>query len=345
MSSTLNGVLEAVDRIRRTRGHVTNLFITTDQLESLLDRPGVQVSMDDSLLVICTRDSEVWRGYFYARNLLDLSQLACRLPDPVMPLVVDIIGRTPNVNLTSGYLANHGFDYQSTFVRLSARPYRVIRSTDVKGVRKIRTDELPAVLDIITNEFNHLDAHIPGKDELAEAMHRGEVFGAYGAESLSGVAYFQSIGPRNVVLRYFVVKPEERGKGIGNRILNYVQQTHDPETQTTLWVSTSNPTLSLYRRMGFVSDGLEDHILVKAGGTKMENSISSFLIELRPETDFSASENFIQDGLLDSFDLVSLVSMLEEQFSVFIDALEIVPENFATVDAIASLVSRSVSSA
>ncbi len=69
--------------------------------------------------------------------------------------------------------------------------------------------------------------------------------------------------------------------------------------------------------------------------------ILDMLAELRPEFDFAESENYIEDGLLDSFDIVSLTSMLEEKYNITIDGLDIVPENFATAEAIAGLVKKS----
>jgi acyl carrier protein len=69
--------------------------------------------------------------------------------------------------------------------------------------------------------------------------------------------------------------------------------------------------------------------------------ILAMLAELRPEFDFVESENFIADGLLDSFDVVSLTNMLEEKYGITIDGLDIVPENYATVEAIAGLVKKS----
>lgn len=71
------------------------------------------------------------------------------------------------------------------------------------------------------------------------------------------------------------------------------------------------------------------------------DQIFNILAELRPEFDFKESTDFIEDGYLDSFDIVSLVSELEEQFNVKIDGLEIVPENFGSVEAIAALVKKS----
>lgn len=68
--------------------------------------------------------------------------------------------------------------------------------------------------------------------------------------------------------------------------------------------------------------------------------IYGILEELRPEFDFRSSKDFIEDGLLDSFDVISLVSELEDKFDVLIDALDILPENFNSVQAISDIVKK-----
>ncbi|MCH5265266.1 MAG: acyl carrier protein [Lachnospiraceae bacterium] len=68
------------------------------------------------------------------------------------------------------------------------------------------------------------------------------------------------------------------------------------------------------------------------------NKIMEILQGIRPEFDFSTSENFIEDGYLDSFDLVTLVSELDATFDISIDGLDIVPENFETIETIANVV-------
>ena len=70
------------------------------------------------------------------------------------------------------------------------------------------------------------------------------------------------------------------------------------------------------------------------------DEIMNILKEMRPEFDFSASSDFVEDGLLDSFDIIGLVSTLEEKYDVLIDGLDIVPENFCSVEAIVDLVNR-----
>lgn len=69
--------------------------------------------------------------------------------------------------------------------------------------------------------------------------------------------------------------------------------------------------------------------------------ILSMLEEIRPEHDFRESSDFVEDGLLDSFDLITLIDMLESAYGVTIDGLDVVPENFASVEAIAGLVKKS----
>ena len=73
----------------------------------------------------------------------------------------------------------------------------------------------------------------------------------------------------------------------------------------------------------------------------MKDHILSMLNETRPEFDFDNSDDFVMDGLLDSFDIISLVSMLEEKYNIKIDGLEIIPENFASLETIEALVHKS----
>jgi len=70
----------------------------------------------------------------------------------------------------------------------------------------------------------------------------------------------------------------------------------------------------------------------------MKEQIIKILTELRPEFDFTqAGVNFIEEGMLDSFDMVNLVSELDSTFGISIDGVDILPENFSTVDAIVAL--------
>lgn len=68
--------------------------------------------------------------------------------------------------------------------------------------------------------------------------------------------------------------------------------------------------------------------------------IYEILQNIRPEFDFRSSTDFIEEGLLDSFDMVSLVSDLEAEYDCIIDALDIMPENFGNVESIMSVIKK-----
>lgn len=73
----------------------------------------------------------------------------------------------------------------------------------------------------------------------------------------------------------------------------------------------------------------------------MQQQIIEILKEIRPEFEFEGVKNFFDEGMLDSFDLMTLVATLDERFSIKIDGTDILPENFANVDAIAALIEKS----
>lgn len=72
----------------------------------------------------------------------------------------------------------------------------------------------------------------------------------------------------------------------------------------------------------------------------MKEKIVEILMELRPEFDFTEEVNFIEEGMLDSFDIVSLVDELETNFNVKIDGVDIIPENFSSIDSIEALLKK-----
>ncbi len=73
----------------------------------------------------------------------------------------------------------------------------------------------------------------------------------------------------------------------------------------------------------------------------MEEKIYTILNEVRPEFNFRESSDFVGDGYLDSFDVVTIVSMIEECFGATIDGIDVLPENFSSVEAICGLVKKS----
>lgn len=69
----------------------------------------------------------------------------------------------------------------------------------------------------------------------------------------------------------------------------------------------------------------------------MKKKIIYLLSEIRPEFDFSKSSNFIEEGMLDSFDIISLVASLDNEFEISINGIDILSENFSSINNIIQL--------
>jgi len=66
----------------------------------------------------------------------------------------------------------------------------------------------------------------------------------------------------------------------------------------------------------------------------------NILSELHPDVDFETCTTLIDDKILDSFDIVTLVAEIDDAYDVAIPAEELVPENFNSAKALFALLQR-----
>ena len=72
----------------------------------------------------------------------------------------------------------------------------------------------------------------------------------------------------------------------------------------------------------------------------MKEQIIEILEDIQPEADYETCQTLIDDHILTSLDVLSLVAELEDEFDVTIPTVEIIPSNFNSVDAIEAMVDR-----
>ena len=80
--------------------------------------------------------------------------------------------------------------------------------------------------------------------------------------------------------------------------------------------------------------------LKKEDGEIMKEQILEILNDINEDVDYETETALIDDGILDSFDIVSLVSELNSSFDINITVVDLVPENFNTLSAMTALVER-----
>lgn len=70
------------------------------------------------------------------------------------------------------------------------------------------------------------------------------------------------------------------------------------------------------------------------------DELKNILTELKPDVDFDNEKGLIDNAILDSFDIVQLISELNQAFDIEITPADIIPENFNSMEALWNMVQK-----
>ena len=68
--------------------------------------------------------------------------------------------------------------------------------------------------------------------------------------------------------------------------------------------------------------------------------LRTILEEIRPDVDFDVEKELIYGKVLDSFDIIAIVSELNQNYDLRINVNDLLPENFNSIEAIWELVQK-----
>lgn len=70
------------------------------------------------------------------------------------------------------------------------------------------------------------------------------------------------------------------------------------------------------------------------------DTLLTIMSEIRPDIDFETETKLIDDDILDSFDIISIVSEVNSQFGIEINVNDLLPENFNSAAALYELIEK-----
>ena len=73
---------------------------------------------------------------------------------------------------------------------------------------------------------------------------------------------------------------------------------------------------------------------------EIKETLFRILADLHPDVDFETNESLIDEGVLDSLDIVTLISEINAELDITVPAEEIIPENFNSASALVALLTR-----
>jgi len=68
--------------------------------------------------------------------------------------------------------------------------------------------------------------------------------------------------------------------------------------------------------------------------------LMAILTDIRPDVDFDKEDKLIDNAVLDSFDIITIVGEINETFDININVGDLLPENFNTASAIWALIQK-----
>ena len=68
--------------------------------------------------------------------------------------------------------------------------------------------------------------------------------------------------------------------------------------------------------------------------------LKAILEEIRPDIDFTSEKKLIDEGILDSFDIISIVGELNMHYDIEINVEDLLPENFNSMEAMLELIEK-----
>lgn len=71
-----------------------------------------------------------------------------------------------------------------------------------------------------------------------------------------------------------------------------------------------------------------------------KTELLSILQDIHPEIDYENEKNLVDNGIFDSFDIVTLISEIATNFDIKVPANEITPDNFNSLEAIMALLEK-----
>ena len=70
------------------------------------------------------------------------------------------------------------------------------------------------------------------------------------------------------------------------------------------------------------------------------SKLLEILTDINEDVDFANEKALVDDGLIDSFDITSIITALDETYGIRIEASEIEPENFNSIEAILETIQK-----
>ena len=214
------------------------------------------------------------------------------------------------------------------------------------------------VLDIINNSEKEVKAKIPEKlyqqfEKNTDKSYKVNI--DYSREDWDNNISEETKEILALIYRDYIVSPEERKELIKEE--TELEKQKDTKFEINPKISIIIPMYNTPEKFfkelvdGLIEQTYPNWELCLADGSpekneKLEKEIITMeklieiLEDIQPDADYETCTTLIDDGILDSFAILSIVGELEDEFDVSVTPADIIPENFNSAQALWAMVQR-----
>ncbi len=324
-------------------GFVTNFYLDPVKHSIWIEKGDCFTERVADTLFVIKQSLSFWNVFYCSTSIdalgNDMELFLTRYSDRIM--MYDLVGRDIQTKPLVDLFKARGCREASSLVRMTRMTEPIDYFPDAT-IRPATEKDLPWVSRQLHQYFDERVEQIPYDEELMDFIRHGCILICEEDSNKAGFLVYES-NATTLYLRYWFTNPDYRDKKVGSRLLRRFLEVGKATKRQMLWVIRTNETAKVrYQHYGFAEENMYDYVMEynsdQETNITMEEQIIRILTELRPEFDFTQKDiDFIEEGMLDSFDLVTLVSELDNYYGISIDGLDILPENFCSVDAITKL--------
>lgn len=341
--NTVGQVFDAIQQVKAgAPAYCTNFFPVQRKLGAWIDHEEFFGETQNGAAFFFRRDRDFWHLYFCAASMAALEQGMAALPGlKTERIMIDLVGDENALGSLLALLESTGFRRYTRLCRMTCTGRPAPRQSydgDLRPGYAVRADCDP-ILNLLDRSFDRYAEQLPTLHEIETAVDERQILAAKCGDELAGLLFFETQGFTSAV-RYWLVVEKFRASRYGSALMRRYFAVHSAVQRFVLWVVADNAAaIQKYQHYGFVPDKLVDQVLANEMIRPMK-SIAEMLKEIRPEFDFTTSNDFVADGMLDSYDIVTLVAALDKTYGISISGVEIVPENFKSLQTIETLLRK-----
>ena len=239
---------------KKSRGPVyTNYFKPQVYQTNLLS------TLNDEALVFMDRDTDFYRLYFYAINLMSILDLL--KATSVSPIVVDYLAKDFSGDVETLFL-NAGFEKYAVLIRMINNNLPKFPKTE--PLHYAEETEWSVILDMLNVGLDKFTGHFPQQEELLNLIRDKRVIVTRKNNAVTGLFMYQIMNKKCHFYQWYSAKENDPSDG-ANLLINLYAILGTLGIQLGyLWVDEKNTTvMKIHKRFGFKPDGLKDFIYIK----------------------------------------------------------------------------------